>query len=70
MGTDLDAQPAANATVLTIQALGFSLDALGIVTPPAGQRAAFKEDSGADARTIMDSVFFNIEYFSGFHQTD
>lgn len=36
--------------------------AFGIGTPAAAQRAAFDEYGGADAGTVVDTEFLNIEY--------
>ena len=36
--------------------------AFGIGTPAAAQRAALDDYGGADARTVIDAEFLNIEY--------
>jgi hypothetical protein len=52
----LDASPTANATLLAEDALPASSLALGIVTPEATQRAAFKKDDRPNASTIVDRL--------------
>jgi hypothetical protein len=41
--------------------------ALGIVTPPAGQGAAFQKNSRSDSGTIVNGKFFYIKDDSAFH---
>jgi hypothetical protein len=40
---------------------GTGPDGLGVVTPPAGERAALQEEGRADARTIADGETLDVE---------
>jgi hypothetical protein len=37
------------------------------VAPPARQRAAFEKNGGANSMSIVDGIFFYVEYFAGYH---
>jgi hypothetical protein len=43
-------------------------DSQGVVTPHAGERAAFQEDGGAHARAVMDGKFFNVKNDTSSHK--
>ena len=52
---------AAKTTIRPIEPFGSWRLALGVVTPPAVQRATLEEQGGADARPIVESVPFDVE---------
>lgn len=52
----------ANAPLREELELRLGTDAFGIVAPKAAQRASFQEDSGANARSIVDGESLDIEY--------
>ena len=47
--------------------MGGAAQAFRVVTPPARQGAALEEYGGPDAGTIVNGVFFYVEYFPGLH---
>ena len=57
-----DALPAADASFFFVSHKGLRFNAFRVVAPPAGQRASFHKDRGADARAVMDRISFNVEY--------
>ena len=57
-----DALPAADASFFFVSQKGCRVNAFRVVAPAAGQRAPFHENRGADARAVMDSIAFNVEY--------
>jgi hypothetical protein len=60
--TNLDTFAATDAALRAINSLGRNRYPFWIVTPAARQRATFKEYRGANARAVMNGIFFYIKY--------
>jgi hypothetical protein len=58
---DLPALKAGGAGVLIENQFGRRFVGLGVLTPAADQRAAFKKNGGADSRAVMKGKPLNVE---------
>ena len=57
-----DTRGAPDAFVLFVEALRKWRPAFGVMTPDTSQGTTLYEDSGAYARSVMDSIPFDIKY--------
>ena len=63
--TDADAGSAGKALVAVVAEFLFHALGFGVAAPPAAQGTALEEDDGADARTVVDGIFLDIEDKAG-----
>ena len=59
--TQLDTVPTTQTTLRTMNMLFGNIQSLGVVAPPAGQRATFEENSCPDTGAIVDGILFYVE---------
>jgi len=59
--TDAQALPAMDTAIFAFKDLDFGGLSFGVVTPPAGEGTALEENRGADAGTVMDGIFADVE---------
>jgi hypothetical protein len=67
MRAGFNARAAMNAAIIAQQHFHARRLTFGIVTPPTAQRAAFEEDRGAEAGTVVDGIVLDVKNQAASH---